>query len=233
MEKGPSLLLGCPGPHPAPRPAARRLVAPRHSTAPQLCPQLRACSPAPARARCGGWEPRSLPSSRCSAPCPPVRGSTPRSPRGAERPASASPLLSQPPSPPACTPKLSSPPSIHPYTPLDPSTPPPLSTPPHSLSSPCAAPCAPRTAGPRPQASPSKARVEARGLQLLGPGPLAYAGGPRPSVDGGPRPRCTVVLSRPEQMVVADVALKNNSMPPVGFVHRTLKRQPAAAASLK
>ena len=126
----------------------------------------------------------------------------------------------------------SSPPRLV-YTPLDPSTPPPLSTPPHSLSSPCAAPCATRTAGPRPQASPSKARVEARGLQLLGPGPLAYAGGPRPSVDGGPRPRCTVVLSRPEQMVVTDVALKNNSMPPVGFVHRTLKRQPAAAASLK
>ena len=100
-----------------PRPAARRLVAPRHSSAPQpcpqLCPQLRASSSAPARARCGGWEPRSLPSSRCSAPCPPVRGSTTSSPRGAERPGSALPLVSQPPSPPACAPKHSSPPGVH------------------------------------------------------------------------------------------------------------------------
>ena len=61
--------------------------------------------PLPAHARCGGWAPRSPHSSRCSAPCPPVRGSTPSSPHGAERPASASPLVSQPPSPPACAPQ--------------------------------------------------------------------------------------------------------------------------------
>ena len=96
--------------HVSPRRAAPRRPTPCRPAPPRSPPPCCAAPrprphPLPAHARCGGWAPRSPHSSRCSAPCPPVRGSTPSSPHGAERPASASPLVSQPPSPPACAPQ--------------------------------------------------------------------------------------------------------------------------------